>query len=258
MEQHQRYFKGVWIPKEIWLNKKLTITEKVFLAEIDSLDNGNRGCYASNQYFSDFFGLSKNRSSEIINTLKKKGYISVTYIREKGSKSIKERKIKVFDKPSRPVRDSDTPIRDSEKVYSENGEENSISFNNQLSNKDNVGQPPSVSKTDSIPYKDILDYLNGQADRNYSHTTQAHRRLIKARYNERIKAGKTHDQVLQDFKYVIDVKVREWKNDKKMNVYLRPKTLFNASNFEGYLNQPMKEITTKDLDVELDDEFLNF
>jgi len=32
-----RDFKGVWIPKEVWINKDLTWMEKLFLVEIDSL-----------------------------------------------------------------------------------------------------------------------------------------------------------------------------------------------------------------------------
>ena len=67
-----RDFKGVWIPKEIWTNKNLNVMEKLFLVEIDSLDN-NDGCFATNEYFSDFFRLSKNRCSEIIKNLEKKG-----------------------------------------------------------------------------------------------------------------------------------------------------------------------------------------
>ena len=73
-----RSFKGVWIPKEIWCNKELNITERCFLTEIDSLDNDD-GCFASNNYFADFFGLSKSRCSEIINKLEEKGLIKITY-----------------------------------------------------------------------------------------------------------------------------------------------------------------------------------
>ena len=40
---------------------------------------------------------------------------------------------------------------------------------------------------------------------------------------------------------MIDIKTSQWLNDKKMNIYLRPKTLFNASNFESYLNEIRKE-----------------
>lgn len=71
---NQRDFKGIWIPAEIWLDIDLTLQEKVFLAEIDSLD-GEDGCYASNDYFADFFQLSKKRVSVVINNLVKKKYI---------------------------------------------------------------------------------------------------------------------------------------------------------------------------------------
>ena len=74
-----RDFKGVWIPKEIWLNKELKIMEKLFLIEIDSLDN-EKGCFASNKYFSEFFGLSKGRCTQIIKKLESKNLITIKHI----------------------------------------------------------------------------------------------------------------------------------------------------------------------------------
>ena len=69
----ERDFKGIWIDKSIWLNNDLTVMEKLFLVEIDSLDN-ERGCFASNAHFSEFFQLSKNRCTEIIKSLEEKGF----------------------------------------------------------------------------------------------------------------------------------------------------------------------------------------
>ena len=74
-------FKGVWISKEIWLDKNLSLTEKLFLAEIYSLSD-NIGCYANNEHFSKYSGLSKNRCSEIITSLAKKNYITTELIYE--------------------------------------------------------------------------------------------------------------------------------------------------------------------------------
>lgn len=70
-----RDFKGIWIPKELWLDRNLTIQEMVFLREIDSLD-GEQGCFATNSYFADFFGISNTRVSLIIKSLVEKGYIT--------------------------------------------------------------------------------------------------------------------------------------------------------------------------------------
>ena len=91
-KKQERNFKGVWIPKEVWLSTNLTLQEKVFLVEIDSLDNDERGCFASNQHFADFFGLSIDRCSVVIGELKRKGLIEVVVNRSSG-KSI--RKIKM-------------------------------------------------------------------------------------------------------------------------------------------------------------------
>ena len=52
-----RDFKGVWIPREVYLNKKLTYIEKILYVEISSLDNEN-GCFASNKYLAEFIGVS--------------------------------------------------------------------------------------------------------------------------------------------------------------------------------------------------------
>lgn len=58
-----RGFKGVWIPREIWLRKDLTCVEKCMLAEIESLSgvagNDIQGCFASNEWFSENLGVSR-------------------------------------------------------------------------------------------------------------------------------------------------------------------------------------------------------
>jgi uncharacterized protein YuzE len=73
--KENRDFKGIWIPKEIWLNTDLSIIEKVLLVEIDSLDNSERGCFASNEYLASFVQLSEGRVANIISDLKKRKFI---------------------------------------------------------------------------------------------------------------------------------------------------------------------------------------
>lgn len=65
----QRDFKGVWIPKHIWLNNDLSMIEKVLIIEIDSLDNEKKGCFASNKYLADFCGCSESAISKAISKL---------------------------------------------------------------------------------------------------------------------------------------------------------------------------------------------
>ena len=127
----ERAFRGVWIPAEIWLNRELSLQEKVMLIEIDSLQHPQKGCFKSNKKLAEFFGLSPNRVSEVISSLKKKGWIRVDQIRE--GKQIVERRIFMkhpLEKPNGGTRKSEqgysenreNPIRDSEGGYSENRE----------------------------------------------------------------------------------------------------------------------------------------
>ena len=69
-----RDFKGVWIPKEIWLNEELTLLEKIIFVEIDSLDNENH-CIAGNEYFATFCNCSESKVSKAIKKLKELGMI---------------------------------------------------------------------------------------------------------------------------------------------------------------------------------------
>lgn len=69
-----RDFKGVWIPKDIWLNKELTAIEKVIFVEIDSLDNEDH-CTAGNDYFAEFCNCSTSAVTKAIKHLKDLGMI---------------------------------------------------------------------------------------------------------------------------------------------------------------------------------------
>ena len=75
--ENTRDFKGIWISKQIWLDKKLNALDKVILSEIDSLDSTEEGCYASNEYLADFCQCSPSKVSSSISKLIELNYIYV-------------------------------------------------------------------------------------------------------------------------------------------------------------------------------------
>jgi len=77
-------------------------------------------------------------------------------------------------------------------------------------------------------YIEVLNYLNRKANKNYK-PVRANLDLIKARINE----GYTKEDMFK----VIDNKCSSWLEDKKMNEYLRPVTLFNATNLAQYTGE---------------------
>ncbi len=79
----------------------------------------------------------------------------------------------------------------------------------------------------------IIEYLNKVTHSKYRPNTPVSVKHINARLKEGF--------VLEDFKYVVDVKWIEWggkstKEGKSMEDWMRPITLFGPK-FEGYLNQ---------------------
>lgn len=119
----------------------------------------------------------------------------------------------------------DKPTLDNQPLLNTNHTKD-LSKPNTDNTKNNMsGKPDDASE--SIPYKEIIEYLNDKADRKYKHSTSKTKSLIKARWNEEFN--------LEDFKIVIDKKVASWSSND-MSKYLRPETLFGPK-FESYLNE---------------------
>lgn len=122
------------------------------------------------------------------------------------------------------------------------------------SSKTSTKKNNSSSKDEHIPYSKIIDYLNQKTGQGLRYTTQAYRKLIKARWNEGYN--------LKDFEIVIDSKEKEWRNTDFWR-YMTPTTLFAKKHFDVYLNAGKLAKTEKpssggfDINEREQEEFLN-
>jgi uncharacterized phage protein (TIGR02220 family) len=208
MAENERDFKGVWIPKVIWLDERLNALDKVILTEIDSLDQGERGCYASNQHIANFCQCSVTKVSTAISKLIGLGYL---YVQNYDGRQ-RELKSRLSNFERQTFKNCKA---DSQKLKESN------TSNNTTTNTD---------------IRDIVEYLNSKVGSAFKSTTKSTQKVIKARLAE----GFTAD----DFMTVIDKKCDEWLGDSKMEQYLRPETLF-GTKFEGYLNARVSKRSTK-------------
>ena len=76
--------------------------------------------------------------------------------------------------------------------------------------------------------REVLDYLNRATGRAYR-SVDSNLKLITARLKSGVTAVRMKEVVLH--------KSDQWKGDPKMDEFLRPKTLFNSTNFENYLGE---------------------
>lgn len=147
--EKNRDFKGVWIPKDIWLNENLTMLEKVILIEVDSLDNEDH-CVAGNEYLAQFCQCSESKVSGAIKKLQELGYIEVI------SFDGRHRRIR-----SRLIEGTKLPPKKSE---SESEEVKAISINNNIENnltinsneQSSSSENKSTSSKKKLPLKDQL------------------------------------------------------------------------------------------------------
>lgn len=145
-----RDFKGVWIPKDIYLDKRLNALDKIILVEIDSLDNGEDGCFASNEYLSEFCQCSQTKVSTAISKLIDCGYIEMAGF--DGRKRIL--KSRLSKNESQTFRNLKADIK---KVKHNN-------IDNKIVN--------------------IINYLNEKLGTKYKANTKATKSIIKARLDE--------------------------------------------------------------------------
>lgn len=197
------------IPANVRYDRDLTPNAKLIYGEITALCNEKGYCWANNSYFSELYGSSKKSVSKWISQLIDKNYLTSKIVYKEGTKEVKERRLYIGSIPM-------------EEKFHTYGRKVHGPMEEKV--KDNIKDN---NKFNNI-YSSAISYLNEKADKAYKATTKKTQSLIKARIDEGF--------MLDDFKKVIDIKVKEWGNNPDMNKYLRPETLF-GTKFESYLNQ---------------------
>ena len=208
----ERDFKGIWIPAKVWLDERLNPLEKVILMEIDSLDCGEKGCYASNEYIAGFCQCSESKVAHAVTRLVELGYVSRKSF--DGRQRILQSRLAKFARQNSKVCKSDV----------QNLQESNIDSNIDISSSIKKEYKESPKERDFAV--SVVDYLNEKAGTHYRAGVAKTQSLIKARANE----GFTE----ADFRTVIDKKCSDWIGTE-YEQYLRPQTLF-GTKFESYLN----------------------
>ena len=218
MEEKPNYY--AIIPANVRYDNSLKANEKLLYGEITALSNKTGVCTASNNYFARLYSVQPSAISKWISDLQKYDYIEVEYVKE--GKEIKKRiiKIKGIHKCEEGYSQKDN------RGYSQKDKENNTSNINNTSIKE-------IYKEKEI-CKRVIDKLNELNNTRYSSTSDSTLKLIKGR----LKDGYTEE----DLMLVVEKMSYLWHqpSEKDMTAYLRPSTLFRPTNFENYLNMPVK------------------
>ena len=174
----ERDFKGVWIPKEIWLDTRLNALDKIILVEVNSLD-GADGCFASNEYLAEFCQCSEAKVSKSISLLTELGYIEV--VKFDGRKRFLKT---CLVKNTSHVKNTSQPS----KIYeadSENLQDNNINNNidnNSITTKVVIGETPKAYGNEQInKMYDLWEDMFGYRPKNSLENRRAVYNMLRAK-----------------------------------------------------------------------------
>lgn len=97
---------------------------------------------------------------------------------------------------------------------------------NKDKNKDSLS--PKDDQKEKVDYGKFIEWFNQKSGKRFKNV-ESNRKIIRARINE----GYSKPELAK----VVEFKSKQWKDDPKMNPYLRITTIFAPSHFGNYLNE---------------------
>ena len=217
----KRQFTGVWLPKELLLDERLTAAEKILYAEIASF--GDKGCWKKSEELMSLAGMRTSTFQASCRRLVEFGYI--TQSREYGrmvrrsnigfstNQCVQPGKIQ-RDEPGKIQRDEPGKIQ-----RDEPGKIQRVHIDNTIDN--------TIDNINSEVSKKLLDLLNEKTKRNF--------RILPRGYKETLKKFS-----LEEIGKALDILVEDDWHSKKINE-LKSDYLLRASTIDNMLSKRKKQ-----------------
>lgn len=203
----KRQFTGVWLPRELLLDKRLTAVDKILYAEIASF--GDKGCWKKSEELMSLCGVKKDAFIASCKRLIDFGYI--TQSREYGR--MRRKSTLGFSEQS-------------EKPADEQSEKPADHIDNTIDN--------TIDNINSKVSKKLLDLLNEKTKRNFRILPRGYKETLKKFSLEEI--GKALDILVED----------EWHSKKihelKSDYLLRASTIDNMLSKRKKQHESMADL----------------
>ena len=204
----KRQFTGVWLPRELLLDERLTAVDKILYAEIASF--GEKGCWKRSEELMELCRVKRDAFAASCKRLVRFGYI--TQSREYGR--MRRKSTLGFSQQSEKPADEQ-----SEKPADEQSEKPAVHIDNTIDN--------TIDNINSEVSKKLLDLLNEKTKRNF--------RILPRGYKETLKKFS-----LEEIGKALDVLVEDDWHSKKINE-LKSDYLLRASTIDNMLSKRKKQ-----------------
>lgn len=215
------------IPASVRYDANLKANSKLLYGEITSLANQKGYCYASNQYFADLYGVSKETASRWVKQLIKHGHITSQLIYKEGTKEIVNRYLRICQEGI---------AQNVNRGIDEKSKDNNTSNNN---------------KVNSIDFLLLKDFLNKNTGREFRTINKS----VQAKFNARLKDGYKKQDILNAIK---NASSSQYHKDNGCQ-YLTPEFFSRAATLDKYGSDTNTSVEKVEVVQKMNDgEFVNF
>lgn len=218
------------LAKIVGLNEAIVLQQfNYWLEKSNNIRDGYKWIYNSYSKWNEQFPFWSNATlRRTINSLEKQGFLITANYNKAGFDKTKWYRINYERVSNASAQNEQTSCSKCANASAQNEQTNTNRLPETTTETNNNMSDNKSDQKEKVDYGKFIEWFNQKTGKRFKNV-ESNRKIIRARINE----GYSKSELAK----VVEFKSKQWKDDPKMNAYLRITTIFAPSHFGNYLNE---------------------